>query len=89
MTPGNLADVGQDQAWRDDAECDITRTTLDIRVWDAEVDGETPLQRQVRHVIAKHVCRTRCPVRIECLADAQDIVKRRVIPGIRGGELFE
>jgi len=55
----------------------------DKTLWDANVHGETPFQREVRHIQAKAICAT-CPVGFEC-AQAIDWTWDE---GIRAGTLL-
>ena len=64
--------------WRARAAC---AERVQEVLWDDRVDGETDEQRDARHAKGKAVCRTECPVRARCAAEAD----WKIDEGIRGG----
>lgn len=64
--------------WRTKAAC---TDRVGEMLWDDRLDHETDKQRDARHVKAKTVCRTECPVRVKCAEEAD----WRIDEGIRGG----
>ncbi len=64
--------------WRARAAC---APRVQEMLWDDRVDGETDAQRDRRLERGKAVCRTQCPVRAQCSAEAD----WRIDEGIRGG----
>ena len=69
-----------DEPWRRDAACSFS---ADLRLWDADLYGESREDRAWRHEHAKAICRT-CPVLEQCRA-AIDWTRD---DGIRAGELI-
>lgn len=67
------------EQWRDSAACLNHPLT---GVWDDRQEGELPLERDMRHLLARRIC-GQCPVRQACW----DAVQPNDT-GIRGGRLL-
>lgn len=78
MNQGSPRRAQNDQAWRDDAECQSSDPFLFL-ARERNVDGEGQ-----RIAVAKSVCR-RCPVTAECFNFA---VSLGSASGVFGGEVF-